>query len=166
MIGKNMAPGLRRSFVSEEWPNIDRSIWQKVRKEAEGAINDKEFIIFGSDKDGKILKTARENAIKAGVEAYTNFQKLPIEEFSSRKKYAYIITNPPYGERLGEEKEVRKLYEILGNLYKAHDEWSFFVLTSYYEFEKCFKRKADKNRKLYNGRLLCYYYQYINNAKK
>lgn len=166
MIGKNMAPGLRRSFVSEGWPNIDRSIWQKVRKEAEGAINDKEFIIFGSDKDGKILKTARENAIKAGVEAYTNFQKLPIEEFSSRKKYAYIITNPPYGERLGEEKEVRKLYEILGNLYKAHDEWSFFVLTSYYEFEKCFKRKADKNRKLYNGRLLCYYYQYINNAKK
>ena len=166
MIGKNMAPGLRRSFVSEEWPNIDRSIWQKVRKEAEGAINDKEFIIFGSDKDGKILKNARENAIKAGVEAYTNFQKLPIEEFSSRKKYAYIITNPPYGERLGEEKEVRKLYEILGNLYKAHDEWSFFVLTSYYEFEKCFKRKADKNRKLYNGRLLCYYYQYINNAKK
>lgn len=166
MIGKNIAPGLRRNFVSEEWPSMNKSIWKSARKEAENAKNDKEFVIYGSDKDGKILKTARQNAIKAGVESFTNFQKLPLEEFSSRKKYAYIITNPPYGERLGEEKEVRKLYEILGNLYKNHSDWSFFVLTSYYEFEKCFRRKADKNRKLYNGRLLCYYYQYINNEKK
>ncbi|WP_163194777.1 THUMP domain-containing class I SAM-dependent RNA methyltransferase [Clostridium thermarum] len=166
LIGKNIAPGLRRSFVSEDWPNIKKSIWQEVRREAEAAINDKEFVIYGSDMDGKVLKTARQNAIKAGVEQYTNFQKLPVEEFSSRKRVAYIITNPPYGERLGEEKQVRKLYETLGNLYKNHPEWSFFVLTSYYEFEKCFRKKADKNRKLYNGRLLCYYYQYINPVKE
>ncbi|WP_139904254.1 THUMP domain-containing class I SAM-dependent RNA methyltransferase [Clostridium thermarum] len=166
LIGKNIAPGLRRSFVSEDWPNIKKSIWQEVRREAEAAINDKEFVIYGSDMDGRVLKTARQNAIKAGVEQYTNFQKLPVEEFSSRKRVAYIITNPPYGERLGEEKQVRKLYETLGNLYKNHPEWSFFVLTSYYEFEKCFRKKADKNRKLYNGRLLCYYYQYINPVKE
>lgn len=165
LIGRNIAPGLRRSFVSEDWPNIKKSIWSEVRREAESLINDKEFVVYGSDLDGKVLKVARQNAIKAGVESFTNFQKLPVEEFSSKKREAFVITNPPYGERLGEEKQVRKLYETLGKLYKELPDWSFFVLTSYYEFEKCFKKKADKNRKLYNGRLQCYYYQYINSGK-
>lgn len=166
LIGRNMAPGLKRSFVSEEWPNIKKRIWEEVREEAENAVNDLEFVIYGSDMDGRILKTARQNAIKAGVDEFTNFQKLPVEEFSSKKRNAFIITNPPYGERLGEEKQVRKLYERLGELYRELPDWSFFILTSYYEFEKCFRRKADKNRKLYNGRLQCYYYQYIKYKSK
>lgn len=166
LIGRNMAPGLKRSFVSETWPNIKKRIWEEVREEAENAVNDLEFVIYGSDMDGRILKTARQNAIKAGVDEFTNFQKLPVEEFSSKKRNAFIITNPPYGERLGEEKQVRKLYERLGELYRELPDWSFFILTSYYEFEKCFRRKADKNRKLYNGRLQCYYYQYIKYKSK
>lgn len=166
LIGRNMAPGLKRSFVSETWPNIKKRIWEEVRQEAENAVNDLEFVIYGSDMDGRILKTARQNAIKAGVDEFTNFQKLPVEEFSSKKRNAFIITNPPYGERLGEEKQVRKLYERLGELYRELPDWSFFILTSYYEFEKCFRRKADKNRKLYNGRLQCYYYQYIKYKSK
>lgn len=165
LIGRNMAPGLRRSFVSENWPNIKKSIWKEVREDAENAVNDCEFVIYGSDMDGKVLKTARQNAIKAGVDEFTNFQKLPVEEFSSKKRNAFLITNPPYGERMGEEKQVRKLYERIGELYSELPDWSFFILTSFYEFEKCFRRRADKNRKLYNGRLQCYYYQYINKQK-
>ncbi|MDP4090509.1 MAG: class I SAM-dependent RNA methyltransferase, partial [Bacillota bacterium] len=166
LIGRNMAPGLKRNFVSENWPNINKSIWKEVREYAKKAVNDRSFVIYGSDIDGRILKTARDNAIKAGVDEFVNFQKLPVEEFSSKKRNAFLITNPPYGERLGEENQVRKLYDRLGELYRELPDWSFFVLTSFYEFEKCFKKKADKNRKLYNGRLQCYYYQYINSEKK
>jgi putative N6-adenine-specific DNA methylase len=166
LIGKNIAPGLNRSFVSETWPTMDKEIWSEVREYAKNKINDSDFRILASDINGRVLKTARENALKAGVDNYIAFQVRPAQEFSSQKKYGVIITNPPYGERIGDEKEVEELYKSMGTLNRELDSWSFFVITSHPNFEKLFGKQSDKNRKLYNGRLLCYYYQYINNPPK
>lgn len=161
LIGKNIAPGLNRSFVSETWPQIPRDIWEEVREFARKRINKEEFKILASDIDYSVLKTAKENAAKAGVEDYIAFQKLPVQEFSSKKKYGCIICNPPYGERLGELKEVECLYKDMGNVFSKLDTWSLFVLTSHPEFQKLYGKKATKNRKLFNGRIQCYYYQYF-----
>lgn len=166
LIAKNIAPGLNRHFVCEEWPSMDKSIWTEIRDYAKSKINNEEFRILASDINGRVLKTASENAHKAGVSDYIAFQKLPVQEFASRKKYGCMISNPPYGERIGEMKEVEELYKYLGTLYNNLDNWSFFIITSHADFQKLFGKKADKNRKLYNGRLLCYYYQYINNPPK
>lgn len=161
LIGKNIAPGLNRSFISEDWPQISKSIWKDVREEARFLINDNEFRILASDIDGRVLKTARDNAKKAGVDEYIAFQKLSFEEFSSKKKYGCIISNPPYGERIGEIKQVERMYVKLGEVLKKLDTWSFFILTSHPEFQKLFGKRADKNRKLYNGMIQCYFYQYL-----
>jgi putative N6-adenine-specific DNA methylase len=166
LIGKNIAPGLNRSFVSEQWPTMGADVWQQVREGARKSINNKEFQILASDIDGRLLKTARENARLAGIAEHIAFQKLPMAEFSSKKKYGVVISNPPYGERLGEAEEVAQIYKELGNLYKGLDSWSFYILTSNEDFQKFFGEKAHKNRKLYNGRLMCYYYQYINNPPR
>lgn len=166
LIGKNIAPGLYRNFACEEWPTMDKAIWEEVRSYASAKINNQDFRILASDINGRLLGTARENASKAGVDQYISFQKLSAEEFSSKKKYGVIIGNPPYGERIGEMKQVEELYRFLGKLYKELDSWSFFIITSHPDFQKLFGLKADKNRKLYNGRLLCYYYQYINNPPR
>jgi putative N6-adenine-specific DNA methylase len=136
-------------------------IWNEARKEAESSINNEDFRILASDVDGTILKTARDNAVKAGVGDYIAFQKLKVQEFSSKKRYGCIICNPPYGERLGEKRDVERLYRQMGEVFSQLQDWSYFILTAYPEFEKQFGRKADKNRKLYNGRLQCYYYQYL-----
>lgn len=161
MIGKNMAPGLNRSFVSEQWDIIDQELWEDIRKHAKNSINNKEFRILASDISGRVLQTARENAKKAGVEDYIAFQKTDVREFSSKKKHGFIITNPPYGERIGELKEVEELYKDMGDTFERLSDWSYFVITSHTGFEKFFGKKSNKNRKLYNGRLLCYYYQYF-----
>jgi len=161
LIAKNMAPGLNREFVSETWPNIDKDIWDQVREGARKTVNDNEVEILASDIDGRLLKVAIDNAEKAGVKEFIKFQKIPMQSFTSRQKYGVIITNPPYGERLGEIEAVRKLYKDLGEMYSSLNEWSCYAITSNGDFQKDFGQKADKNRKLYNGRLLCYYYQYI-----
>lgn len=161
LMGKNIAPGLNRDFAAEKWDIIDHSIWDYERKRAESSINDEEFRILASDIDGSVLKTARENAVKARVSDYIAFQKLPVQEFSSSKKYGCIICNPPYGERIGEKHEVEELYEDMGRTFEKLDDWSFFVLTSHPNFQNLFGKKATKNRKLYNGRIQCYYYEYF-----
>jgi len=166
LIGKNIAPGLNRNFICEEWPSMDKDIWEEVRSYAKNKINKEEFKILASDINGRILNTAKENAVKAGVDKYISFQKMPAQEFVSRKKYGVIISNPPYGERIGDSKEVEDIYKSLGDLYKELNNWSFYIITSHPDFQKLFGKKADKNRKLYNGRLLCYYYQFINNPPK
>lgn len=161
LIGKNIAPGLNRSFISEQWEVIPKNIWEESRKYARNAINDKEFKILASDMDGRIIRTAMENAKKAGVEEYITFQKIPMESFSSKKRYGFIITNPPYGERLGELKEVENLYKMMGEVFAKLKDWSYFVITAHPDFQKHLGKDANKNRKLYNGRLKCYYYQYL-----
>ncbi|RXM73245.1 THUMP domain-containing class I SAM-dependent RNA methyltransferase [Clostridium tetani] len=161
MIGKNIAPGLNRNFVSEDWDIIPKNLWQDMRKYARNSINDKEFRILASDINGRVLKTARDNAEKAGVADYIAFQRMDMKEFRNKKRYGFIITNPPYGERIGNAKEVENLYEDMGRTFQELKDWSYFVITSYEDFENCFGKKSDKNRKLYNGRIKCYYYQYF-----
>ncbi|WDC84412.1 class I SAM-dependent RNA methyltransferase [Caloramator sp. mosi_1] len=161
LIGKNIAPGLNRSFDAENWAHIDRNIWSQIREKAKSEVNDLEFKLLGQDIDGKVLKVARENIKRAGVEDLVFVQKLPMEELSSKKRYGCIICNPPYGERIGELKQVEKLYRKMGEVFSKLDSWSYFILTNHLDFEKLFGKKADKNRKLYNGKLLCYLYQYF-----
>jgi putative N6-adenine-specific DNA methylase len=162
MIGLNMAPGVRRQFVSEDWPIIDKSVWNKAREEAMDLFNyDSDFKVLGSDIDGEVLRDARYNAHQFGLDDYVFFQTLPVSELRSSKKYGCIICNPPYGQRLGKEKEVEMLYREMGSTFKMLDTWSFYIITGYPFFENIFGKKANKNRKLYNGRIQCYYYQYF-----
>jgi putative N6-adenine-specific DNA methylase len=161
LIGKNIAPGLRRSFVSEEWQQIPRKVWEEARAEAEARVKDVTFRILASDSDGQVLKKAKMNAHNAGVADCISFQKLPAEEFRSGKSRGLIICNPPYGERLGEKEEVENIYRNMGKLYATLPTWSFSVLSAHIDFERYFGRRADKNRKLYNGALKCYFYQYL-----
>lgn len=161
MIGRNMAPGINRNFVSEDWESIDKSVWEDARKFAKSKINDKEFRILGSDIDGRLLRIARDNIERAGVDDCVVVQTLPMQEFSSNKKYGCIVTNPPYGERIGQAKEVEDIYKDMGRVFGTLDSWSVFVLTSHLDFQKLYGSKATKNRKLYNGKILAYYYQYF-----
>lgn len=162
MIGKNIPPGLQRSFVSEDWARIPAEEWKRARMEARFAIDvGKDFRILGSDVDGRSLRQARINTEMAGVDDCVFFQRLPVQQLSSKKKYGVIITNPPYGERLGERKETEELYRDMGRVFRSLDSWSYFIITSHPEFERFFGKRADKNRKLYNGRILTYLYQYF-----
>jgi putative N6-adenine-specific DNA methylase len=161
LLAKNIAPGLNRSFVSEGWQQIPGGVWSAMREEARQDIREGAFRIFASDSDGGVIRKARENARNAGVEECIAFQKLGIEEFRSSRKYGCIICNPPYGERSGEPGEVEALYRTMGTVFTELDSWSFFILSAHPHFEKLFGRQADKNRKIYNGNIKCYYYQYL-----
>ena len=161
LIGKNIAPGLIRSFSSEEWPEIPSSLWKNCRDEAEDLINKNSLEIFASDIDKRVFDSAVSNAAKARVGDSIIFQKKPVSDFSSSKKYGCIVCNPPYGERLQNEKEVQELYREMGKVFSKLDSWSYFIMTSNENFERSFGRKADKNRKLYNGKIKTYFYQYM-----
>lgn len=161
LIAQNIAPGLKREFTAENWPNISKSLWESARNEANDMIKkDRELRIHGSDIDEEVMSLARYHAKQAGVESSIHLQRMPVSDIKSRYKYGFIICNPPYGERLGEIKEIEKLYREMGKVFKTFDTWSYYVITSQQEFEKIFGRRADKKRKLYNGRLLCNYYQF------
>lgn len=160
LMGKNIAPGLKRDFVSESWDFIPQTLWDEARQEAQDAINDKEFLLLGSDVDPEALKQSRINAELAGVTDYVAFQKLPVQSVETKKKYGVIITNPPYGERIGEEKEIQRLYRDMGKVFRSLDQWSYFIITGYDRFEKYFGEPSTKNRKLYNGDIKTHFYQY------
>jgi len=167
LLGMNIAPGLSRHFISEDWDIISKDTWKHTKKEAYEAIDyEKELHIFGYDIDGKVISIARKNAEIAGVDDCIHFQKQPLSELRTKMKNGFIICNPPYGERLEESETIRQLYSEMGRIYKKLNSWSYFIITSYDEFEKCFGKKSNKNRKLYNGRIKCYYYQYFNSFNK
>ncbi|MDO4535336.1 MAG: class I SAM-dependent RNA methyltransferase [Clostridium perfringens] len=166
LIANNIAPGLKRRFVSETWPSMSKTMWMQVREGAIKAVKKSPAKFIGYDIDDWVLKTARNNAIKASVGNFIEFHKLDFNEFSSSKKNAVIITNPPYGERLGEKEQIEKLTEKMGDVINSLNTFDINVLTAYTDFQKVCKIKASKNRKLYNGRLLCYYYQYLANKDK
>lgn len=162
MLGINMAPGLNREFVAEKWSNMDRKIWWDVRKEAFEQIDEEtEFKIQASDIDKEAVMIARKNAELAGVEDYIDFKVFNAKNFESEEKFGFIITNPPYGERLEDRVTVKKLYKDLGYAFKPLKTWSYYLITSYEDFESAFDKKATKKRKLYNGRLKTNIYQYI-----
>lgn len=163
MIAANVAPGMNRDFTAEEWTNlIDRKLWYECVKEAEDMIDTTVKVdIQGYDIDGDVIKAARENAKRAGVEHMIHFQQRAVADLSHPKKYGFIITNPPYGERLEDKADLPELYTQIGQAYQRLDSWSMFLITSYIDTEKYIGRKADKNRKIYNGMLKTYFYQFL-----
>ncbi|MBP3806973.1 MAG: class I SAM-dependent RNA methyltransferase [Eubacterium sp.] len=163
MIGANIAPGVNRDFTSCTWEKlIDKKTWYEAYDEARSLEKtDVDMHIQGYDLDSEIVKCAMKNAEDAGVAQYIHFQQRPVRELSSPKPYGFIITNPPYGERLEEKEALPALYTTIGERFKALDNWSMFLITSYEEAEKYVGRKADKNRKIYNGMIKSYYYQFM-----
>ena len=163
MIAANVAPGMNRDFTAEEWTNlIDRKLWYECVKEAEDMIDTTVKVdIQGYDIDGDVINAARENAKRAGVEHMIHFQQRAVADLSHPKKYGFIITNPPYGERLEDKADLPELYTQIGQAYQRLDSWSMFLITSYTDTEKYIGRKADKNRKIYNGMLKTYFYQFL-----
>ena len=163
MIAANVAPGMNRDFTAEEWTNlIDRKLWYECVKEAEDMIDTTVKVdIQGYDIDGDVIKAARENAKRAGVEHMIHFQQRAVADLSHPKKYGFIITNPPYGERLEDKADLPELYTQIGQAYQRLDSWSMFLITSYTDTEKYIGRKADKNRKIYIGMLKTYFYQFL-----
>lgn len=163
MMAANIAPGMRRSFTAEQWTNLTpRQLWQESREEAEELVDDGiQTDIQGYDADGEIVKVARENAKRAGVSHLIHFQQRPVSELNHPKKYGFLITNPPYGERMEEKETLPKIYRELGKAMGRLDCWSVYLITSYEDAEREIGRKADKNRKIYNGMLKTYFYQYL-----
>lgn len=163
MMAANIAPGMNRSFTAEEWTNlIERQLWYDTVEEANEMIcTDISVDIQGYDIDGEIVKAARENAKRAGVEHLIHFQQREVANLNHPKKYGFIISNPPYGERLEEKENLPKLYGEIGEAYRRLDSWSMFLITSYEKAQNDIGRKADKNRKIYNGMLKTYFYQFL-----
>lgn len=163
MMAANMAPGMNRSFLAEDWTNlISRKCWYEAMDEASELVDDKvEVDIQGYDIDGDIIKAARANAQAAGVEHMIHFQQRPVSALSHPKKYGFLIANPPYGERLEEKENLPELYRELGERFRALDCWSAYIITAYEDAEKYIGRKADRNRKIYNGMMKTYFYQFL-----
>lgn len=161
LIARNIAPGLNRSFACDQWERIDKSLWKQAKIEAYKAIDyDFPLKIYGSDIDPDAIELAKENAEKAGVDDCIEFSVKPLKEASLMGDYGCMITNPPYGERLGELKTVEELYRTLGKLMATNPTWSSYVITSMEYFEKLFGKRADAKRKLFNGRIKTDYYQF------
>lgn len=163
MIGANIAPGMNRSFSSEDWMHlIPKKAWYDAANEAEDQIRrDIEMDIQGYDIDSGAIKAAMENARLAEVEHLIHFQQRPVSQLSHRKKYGFVITNPPYGKRLEEEEDMPALYREIGEAFSHLDSWSFYLITAFDQAERYLGRKADKNRKIYNGMMKTYFYQYM-----
>ena len=163
MMAANIAPGMNRNFTAESWTHlITPQNWKDVREEAqEEIITDIDVDIQGYDLDPEMVEIARINAKKAGVENMIHFQARDIADLSHRKKYGFIITNPPYGERIGEKEILPQLYKTIGERYKSLDAWSMYLITGYEQAEKYIGKKADKNRKIYNGMIKTYFYQFM-----
>ena len=167
MKALKMAPGLKRDFLYQTWGNFDQTCYDRAREEAlDVMIRPAEKLdIYGSDLDPKAIDLAKFHADEAGVGQYINLKQMNVNDFYSKERFGFIVTNPPYGERLLDKKAAEKLYADMGRVYSRLDNWSCYVITSDKNFERCFGRRADKRRKLYNGRLECQYYQFLSKEK-
>ena len=163
MMAANMAPGMNRNFTAENWEHIiEKRLWYDTVDEARELVDlSVETDIQGYDADEEMVKIARENARLAGVDKMIHFQRREVSQLSHPKKYGFLVTNPPYGERLQEKEEMPALYRTIGERFEALDSWSLFVITAYENAERDIGRKADKNRKIYNGMMRTYFYQFL-----
>lgn len=163
MMAANMAPGMNRSFTAENWQHIiGKRNWYDTMDEARELMDlHIETDIQGYDIDDAMVTIARENARLAGVDKLIHFQRRGVEQLSHPKKYGFLITNPPYGERLQDKAQMPALYRVIGERFKELDSWSLYLITAYEQAEKDIGRKADKNRKIYNGMMKTYYYQFM-----
>ena len=163
MMAANIAPGMNRSFLAENWKNlVPRKHWYNAVEEAQDLMDlTVQTDIQGYDIDGEVIKAARENARLAGVAHMIHFQPRSVSELNHPKKYGFIITNPPYGERIEDRENLPALYQEIGKAFSRLDSWSEYLITSYDQTEKYIGKKADKNRKIYNGMIKTYYYQFL-----
>ncbi|QHE61952.1 class I SAM-dependent RNA methyltransferase [Rossellomorea vietnamensis] len=162
LIGQNIAPGFNREFLSEEWPLMPADVWEKTRLEAEDLANyDQPLEILGTDIDHRMIDVSKENALEAGLGDLVKFKQMQVRDFTSELEYGIIVGNPPYGERLGERKEVEKMYQEMGRAFEKLDTWSVYMLTSHENFEQCYGKQATKKRKLFNGFIRTDYYQFF-----
>lgn len=162
LIGLGIAPGMKREFDAEKWPSVPGLMWKRAREEAlDRVIRQRKLKVHGFDIDGEVLSLARYHARLAGLEEVVTFQQKPVAELMSRHGYGYIICNPPYGMRLGEMPDVERLYREMGRVFRGLETWSYYILTAHPGFERLIGRRADKKRKLYNGRIQCNFYQYF-----
>lgn len=162
LIGMNIAPGFNRDFAFEAWPWFEDEIFQKVRDEAETQANyEAELDISGFDIDGRMIQIAQENALEIGLDGFIHFKQMRLQDFRSDKLDGVLISNPPYGERLGDEDMAHQLYKEMGETFKPLETWSKYIITSDLEFEQHYGAKATKKRKLYSGRLRTDLYQYF-----
>ncbi len=163
MMAANIAPGMNRHFTAESWTNlIPKELWDETKDEAKEMVeSDIKVDIQGYDIDPEVVKAARENAKRAGVDHLIHFQARAVADLSHPKKYGFIVTNPPYGERIAEKEALPELYTQIGEAYKGLDSWSMFMITSYEDAAKYIGKKPDKNRKIYNGMITTYLYQFL-----
>ena len=163
MIAANMAPGMNREFLSEDWKHlIPRKCWYDAMDEANDLVDlSVQTDIQGYDIDGDIVRAARANAKAAGVDELIHFQQRSVSDLSHPKKYGFLITNPPYGERIEDKKNLPELYKTIGERFAELDSWSAYIITACEDTERYFGRKADKNRKIYNGMMKTYFYQFL-----
>ena len=165
LIAKNRAPGLDRSFTAMNWKQIDRRVWEEEREAAIAREYHGDYRIVGSDIDPKALALARENAARAGVADLIRFELADATEFDRSTSRGVIVTNPPYGERIGEKDEAGELYRAFGKAWRSCPNWQLYLLSSHTEFERCFGTPADKKRKLYNGMIKCDLFMYYKDRK-
>ncbi len=163
LMACNIAPGVRREFTAQKWGHfIDESLWDEVRQELISMEErDVETHLYGYDIDPEAIDIARKNAKNAGVDHLIHFQVRDVADMSHAKKYGFILTNPPYGERLSKDEDVSHLYRTLGEVYDRLDSWSMYVITSFEKAPDAIGRRPDKNRKIYNGMIKTYFYQFL-----
>ena len=161
LIGQNRAPGLGREFLADGWPCLQASVWDQARQEARDLVRPlPDILLTGTDIDSAALELGRRNAAQAGLEQVIEFREAPVAKFSSHAKYGCLITNPPYGQRMGEQETVEELHAQLARVVAPLETWSVYVLTADRGFQRSFGRTATRRRKLFNGRIECTYYQY------
>ncbi len=162
LMAINRAPGLNRVFAGEKFSQVDRNLWKQAKEEAKDLVRrDIKPVIFGYDVDPACVSLSKENALRAGVENLVSIQLRDVCGFRQSEEYGVIVCNPPYGERLGDLKDARRLYKIMGRQFRECSTWSQYILTSDEEFEQFYGKKADKKRKIYNGMIKCDCYQYF-----
>ena len=167
MIGQNIAPGYNREFISEEWPWMKKAIWDAARDEADAAANyDQELNILGTDIDHRMVAIAQENAMEAGFGDMITFKQMTAPDFTTKDTDGVIVSNPPYGERIGDVEEITKVLRALGDKMKNYPTWSVYMLSSMENFEVAYGKKATKTRKLFNGFIRTDYYQFWGQKSK
>ena len=166
MMMKNIAPGKNRHFAAEAFPFIGKQIWQDAREEAAEGEVENDFRAYASDIDPACVALAEKNARAAGVSDVIKIFRMDARKIAAEGRRATIVTNPPYGERMGTERQVEALYREIGEHFRSLSPWQVYIITSHPAFERFYGKKADKVRKLYNGMLPCYLYQYFKNEKK
>jgi putative N6-adenine-specific DNA methylase len=161
MIGQNIAPGFNRDFISEDWPWMDKQVWEEARMEVEDlAKYDQPLDITGTDIDHRMVELSSGNAKEAGFGELISFKQMQVRDFTTEKSYGVLVGNPPYGERLSSDQEVQQLYRDMGRTFAKYDTWSYYFLVGHPQFEKWYGKQATKKRKLFNGQIRTDYYQY------